>query len=148
MKRLLSTIVLFVGICLVAHAQQGLEINKLFGGKYISDPSVSEVVLSGDQPFLTKKHLSAMSTFRGDAKTYAPIIESLVLDDGKDATARNVRYKDGRLQYAFFALPPDKAKDNRFIYYINNSPGNVILIYIAGRISLSRAESIIRSLAK
>ncbi len=151
MKRFLSTIVLFVGFVLAAQAQQGLEINRLFGGKYISDPSVSEIVLSGKQPFLTKKHLTAMSTFRGDAKTYANIIAPLVLDDGKNAVARNVRYKDGILQYAFFALPPNHSDGNRYIYYVNDSSGNssnVILIYIAGFINYSRAESIIRSLAK
>lgn len=153
MKRLLSTLIAIVTLTTTAVAQQNLEIGRLFGGRYSSDPSVSEVMINGEQRFLTSHRLTALATFRGAAKTYAAIAQPLVLADGKGAHARNVRYKDGRLQYAFFALPPkpDNEKENRFIYYLNNGQGDkgsIIVIYIAGEISCARAESIITSLAK
>lgn len=152
MKRLLSILFAIAAMALPSAAQQNLEIGKLFGGKYISDPSVSEVVINGEQRFLTRHNLTALATFRGAAATYAPIAQPLVLADGKQAQARNVRYKDGHLQYAFFALPPkpDTPKENRFIYYLNNGSGkkaDIIIIYIAGNINYTRAESIIKSLA-
>ncbi len=91
---------------LAAAAQSGLQINQIFGGKYVSDPSVTETIMSGEQRFLRANYLSNLATFKGEAKTYAPIIQPLVLADGAQAIGRNVRYKDGKLQYAFFMLKP------------------------------------------
>ena len=42
MKRLLTTLIVLLGIFAVTSAQKGLEINKVFGGKYINDPTVTE----------------------------------------------------------------------------------------------------------
>ena len=84
-----------------ASAQTGMHINNVLGGKYVSDPSVTEVIMSGEQKFVKAHGLSNLATF-GDWRPYAPILQPLVLADGAKSIGRNVRYKDGKLQYAFF----------------------------------------------
>lgn len=154
MKRLLATLIVMLGIIAGASAQKGLEINKVFGGKYVSDPSVTETLMSGEQKFLRSHRLTTLATFRGASKTYAPILQPLVLADGNNAIGRNVRYRDGKLQYAFFILKPTEAngkKINRYLYYLNNENSkrpSAMLIYFDGSLSRSQAESLIRSLKK
>ncbi len=139
---------------LVSQAQQGLKINQIFGGRYVSDPSVTETMLSGEQRFLRSHKLTTFATFKGDAKTYTSIIQPLVLADGAHAKGRNVRYREGKLQYAFFVLPSiesDGKKINRYLYYLNNEGTkrpSVMVIYFDGRITPDGASSLIKQLAK
>lgn len=139
---------------LCATAQSGLEINKVFGGKYSSDPTVTETMMSGNQNFLRSHKLTTFATFKGSAEKYVPIIQPLVVADGTHATARNVRYRDGKLHYAFFVLPPIESngkKLNRYIYYLNNVKAkkpSVMLIYFDGTIKNQDAEELIKSMAR
>ena len=105
MKRLFIIMAALLALRLCAAAQSGLEISRLFGGKYSSDPTVTETMMSGDQNFLRSHKLSTFATFKGNAEKYEPIVQPLVVADGSHATARNVRYRDGKLHYAFFVLP-------------------------------------------
>lgn len=97
--------------------------------------------------------LSNLATFRGDSETYAPILQPLVLADGAKSIGRNVRYKDGKLQYAFFMLPVtivNGKKTNRYLYYLNNPDGNkpsVMMIYFDGTLSRTDAEAVISKLS-
>lgn len=141
-------------IRLGACAQSGLEINRIFGGKYSSDPTVTETMMSGDQSFLRSHKLSTFATFKGNAAKYVQIIQPLVMADGAHATARNVRYRDGKLHYAFFVLPPVTANGkrlNRYLYYLNNEKAkkpSVMVIYFDGALTSAKAETLIKSLAK
>lgn len=143
-----------MAIWLDASAQSGLEINKIFGGKYSSDPTVTETLMSGDQKFLREHKLNTFATFKGNANKYAQIIQPLVVADGSHSRARNVRYRDGKLHYAYFVLPPvttDGRRINRYICYLNNDKAknpSVMVIYFDGAISNEKAEALIKSLAK
>lgn len=143
-----------LAIRLCATAQSGLEINKIFGGKYSTDPTVTETMMSGDQTFLRTHRLSTFATFKGSAEKYVPIIQPLVVADGSHATARNVRYRDGKLHYAFFVLPSvttEGKRLNRYLYYLNNEKAkkpSVMVIYFDGSITTNKAEALIKSLAK
>lgn len=155
MKRIIQLTAIFVVLAAgIARAQTGMHISNVLGGKYVSDPSVTEVMMSGDQSFLRACGLTTLATFRGASETYAPILQPLVLADGAKAVGRNVRYKEGKLQYAFFMLPPATVNDkrvNRYLYYLNNPEGkkpSVIMIYFDGKISRSEAEDLISSLSK
>lgn len=149
MRRQIIIAVALALSALSALAQADLQIASMFGGKYANDPGVTEINLSGDQRFLKSKHLNCFMTFKGDAKTYAPKIQPMVLADGSHATGRNVRYKDGMLQYAYFVLKPkivDGKTLNRYIYYIYNhksDPATVMLIYFDGPISRRKADALI-----
>lgn len=148
--------VLTVGMC--ATAQTGLEINKVFGGKYVNDPQVSEVVMNGSQQYLRRYHLKSLAIFSGPAETYASTVQKLVLADGAKATERDVRYRNGKLYYAYYVLPSievNGVKLRRYIYYLNKechrqtkkakkTPDKVMLIYFDGEISRRQADEFIR----
>lgn len=154
MKRILLITITLIAAVLGASAQSDLQIGRVFGGKYGSDPSVTETMMSGEQRFLRSNRLANFATFKGDAKTYAPIIQPLVLADGANAIGRNVRYKDGKLQYAFFILKPiiaDGRKLNRYLYYITSTKekkSTVMLIYFDGSLTRMQADALIRRLSK
>lgn len=154
MKRLFIVMMTMLALRLCATAQSGLEINKIFGGKYSSDPTVTETMMSGNQNFLRSHKLTTFATFKGNAEKYVPIIQPLVVADGAHATARNVRYRDGKLHYAFFVLPSVESngkKLNRYLYYLNNAKAkkpSVILIYFDGTIKNQDAEELIKSMAR
>lgn len=143
-----------IAVGLGASAQSGLEINKIFGGKYSTDPTVTETLMSGDQKFLREHKLNTFATFKGKANKYVPIIQPLVVADGSHARARNVRYRDGKLHYAYYVLPPvtaDGRSINRYLCYLNNEKAknpSVMVIYFDGAISNEKAESLIKSIAK
>ncbi len=151
MKRLLIIFTILLTTVVGLRAQTGLNINLIFGGKYVSDPSVSETVISGEQNFLKRHNLTTLATFKGDAATYAPVIQPLVLADGAKARGRNVRYRQGELRYAFFELAGTGKGNNRYIYYINNpdaSKPTVMVIFLEGSLSASKATDLIKSFAK
>jgi len=154
MKRSFIAFMLLITFSAVASAQTGLNINKVFGGKYASDPMVTETLISGKHRFLRDHELTILATFKGPSVSYAPIVEPLVLADGAKALGRNVRYKDGKLYFALFILRPvktDGLKTNRYLYYLNNAAhkgDNVLLVYFEGAISQDEVNDIIKSMAK
>lgn len=153
MKRLILIVIALVAV-VAAYAQAGLQINSIFGGKYSCDSTVTETMMSGNQRFLRKHNLSTFATFKGPAAKYASVIQPLVLADGAHATGRNIRYRDGKLRYAFFILPQverNGQKINRYLYYINNEgthKPSVIVIYFDGTIRPERASELINSMTK
>lgn len=157
-RTLLITLTLWVATFCVS-AQSDLHIGRVFGGKYGSDPSVTETMMSGEQRFLRSNRLANFATFKGDAETYASIIQPLVLADGANAIGRNVRYKDGKLQYAFFMLKPTTEsgrKLNRYLYYVTTSKYHtdskkstsyVMVIYFDGQLTRQQADALIRKMS-
>lgn len=154
MKRHLTVIMLLITASLLASAQTTLQITQIFNGKYASDPSVTETMMSGRHEFLRKHRLSMFATFKGPAEKYASIVEPLVLSDGAKPLGRNVRYKDGILSYAYFMLQPyyeSRKKINRYLYYINNQPQggkDIVVVYFEGSLRQHEANSLIKSMSK
>lgn len=154
MKRLLVLIPLILAVSLAASAQTGLNIDKIFGGKYVSDPKVTETLMSGNHWYLRDHDLSILATFKGPASVYAPIIEPLILSDARKALGRNVRYQEGKLYFAFLILPPLQSrgsKVNRYLYYLNtiNRGGtNVVVVYLEGSLSQDEASDLISAMTR
>lgn len=149
MKRPLFLFMAALAVHLCPLAQTGLEINRIFGGHYANDTTVTETLMSGNQHFLRHLGLTTLATFKGNPKTYVPIIQPLVLADGAKAIGKNLRYKDGKVNYAFYMLPPTTVngrKVNRFLYYLNNESSrkpHVMVIYFDGAIDYERASRLI-----
>lgn len=154
MKRSLITFMLMITVTAMAFAQQNLEINKIFNGKYAGDPKVTETMISGSHHFLKSHKLETFSTFKGPATKYAATVEPLVLADGSKSLGRNIRYKDGKLHYAFFMLRPVTEagkKINRYLYYLNNEPqkgSNLMVLYLEGPLNQNEANTLIQTMAK
>lgn len=151
MKRLFIAFMLLMAGTLATWAQSGLKINQIFTGDYATDPDVTMTIMSGDNRYLVSHHLTVLATFKGPAEKYAKTVASLVVADGAKAVGRNVRYKDGELYYAFYALPKLKSGKNelsRYIYYISSgSPKHkrVTLVYFEGKITQGEATRLIRT---
>ena len=153
MKKIL--LILFILLCaaLPSAAQTGLEINKIFNGRFSSDPAVTETLLSGSSKILKKNKLTVFATFKGPAANYRSEVEKAVLADGASAIGKNVRYKEGKLYYALFILRPVKAAGktlNRYLYYLNNSANkgaNVMVAYLEGTLNEQEVSALISSLA-
>lgn len=155
MKRFSILLITVLFVSLGLFAQKGLNIETVFSGKYVTDPQVSLTTMSGDHRLLRQRHLTTLATFSGPADKYVSIIQPLVLKDGQKATGRDVRYKNGKLKYAFFMLPPatvDGKRVNRYLYYLyladRKNKATVRLIYFDGQIDRRRAENLINSLRR
>ena len=155
MKHLLVILIAIVGMWLQAEAQTGLNIEKMLGGKYASDPNVTETFISGNRnKFLDKHHLRLFATFKGPADKYEATAEELVKKDAAAAVGKNVRYKGGRLYYGLYSLKPvtiDGRKVYRYLYYLNNGAvkgKTLLVIYFEGNITEDKALQLIRSMRK
>ncbi len=154
MKHFLITLWLLMAFALSGAAQTGLNIDKIFGGKYVSDPEVTETLISGNHHYLRDNSLVTLATFKGPAAKYVPIITPLVTSDAHRATGRNVRYEHGKLYFAFLVLPPVVSKGvkyNRYLYYLDTSLNrgkNVIVVFLEGEISQDDAASLISAMTR
>lgn len=137
-----------------AHAQTGLEINRIFNGTFSSDPKVTETYMSGNNKFLKSHKLTVFATFKAPADTYQAKVERMVLSDGAGATGKQVRYKDGKLYFALFILKPlteGNHKLNRYLYYLNTAAdkgSSILVVYLEGRLSEQEVSELIQNIAK
>lgn len=151
MKRLIFLLVILAAAWSGACAQDGLNINRVFGGRYGDDREVTETLISGSNRYLSSHKLDVLASFKGPASTYSSVIQPLVLADGRGAKGRNVRYREGQLYFAFFELKPLADGSRRYIYYVNNAVdkgSTVVLIYFQGRLSSAQVSALIQELAK
>ena len=132
---------------MAAMAQTGLNINRLFDGRYKKATGATEIIVTGSQAHeigLTVYHSVSVTD-----KTQAEIIENLVVKDGAQAVDKEVEYRNGQLYYGFYTMKKMK-RDNRYIFYLNQnlarkSPKNVVtLIYMEGRASANEIKKLIR----
>ena len=147
MKRTTIIILTCLLTTMAAMAQTGLNINRLFDGRYKKATGATEIIVTGSQAHeigLTVYHSVSVTD-----KTQAEIIENLVVKDGAQAVDKKVEYRNGQLYYGFYTMKKMKS-DNRYIFYLNQnlarkSPKNVVtLIYMEGRASANEIKKLIR----
>ncbi len=126
MKRTTIIILTCLLTAMATMAQTGLNINRLFDGRYKKAAGATEIIVTGSQAHeigLTVYHSVSVTD-----KTQAEIIENLV---------------------GFYTMKKMK-RDNRYIFYLNQnlarkSPKNVVtLIYMEGRASANEIKKLIR----
>ncbi len=147
MKRITIIILACLMATMAAMAQSGLNINRLFDGRYKKAAGATEIIVTGSQARefgLTVYHSVSVTD-----KTQAEIIESLVVKDGAQSIDKEVEYRNGQLYYGFYTMPKSK-RSNRFIFFLNQnlarkSPKNVVtLIYMEGGASADKIKKLIR----
>ena len=146
MKRI--TIIL---ICLLsamaAIAQTGLNINRLFDGRYKKAASATEIIVTGVQA--REIGLTVYHSLSVTDKNQAELVEALVVKDGVQAVDKEVEYRNGQLYYGFYTMPKQK-HSNRYIFFLNQnlarkSPKNVVtLIYMEGFANKEEIKKLIR----
>jgi len=133
---------------MAAMAQEGLNINRLFDGRFKKATGATEIIVTGHQAReigLTVYH-SLSVTDMGQAE----LIESLVAKDGARAIDKEVEYRNGQLYYGFYSMKKKKRENNRYIFYLNQnlarkSPKNTVtLIYMEGSANAEKIKKLIR----
>lgn len=130
-----------------AIAQDRLEIASFLndGIEHAPQAQVTTVSITGKQ--LKQHNLSIYRSISvtGDQELTRQI-ERAVTHDGAKADSREVSFKDGRLYFGFYTLPPHD-KENRYIFYLNSEPtgGNkTTLIYIQGKASPEKIQEMLK----
>ncbi|MBQ3731131.1 MAG: hypothetical protein II905_05235 [Muribaculaceae bacterium] len=147
MKRITIIILTCLLTSMAAMAQKGLNINRLFDGRFKKATGATEIIVTGYQAReigLTIYH-SLSVTDKGQAE----LVEGLVIKDGSQAVDKEVEYRNGQLYYGFYTLKKIKG-ENRYIFYLNQnlarkSPKAVVtLIYMEGEASADKIKKLIR----
>ena len=147
MKRTIIIILTCMLTTMAAMAQKGLNINRLFDGRYKKAAGATEIIVTGSQAHeigLTVYHSVSVTD-----KAQAEIIENLVVKDGAQATDKEVEYRNGQLYYGFYTMQKQK-RTNRYIFFLNQnlarkSPKScVTLIYMEGEASAEKIKKLIR----
>ena len=147
MKRTTIIILTCLLTTIAAMAQNGLNINRLFDGRYKKAAGATEIIVTGIQA--REIGLTVYHSISVTDKTQAEIIENLVVKDGAQAVDKEVEYRSGQLYYGFYTMKKSK-RDNRYIFYLNQnlarkSPKNIVtLIYMEGLASPDEIKKLIR----
>ena len=92
MKRITIIILTCLLASMAAMAQKGLNINRLFDGRYKKAPGATEIIVTGSQAH--EIGLSVYHSVSVTDKTQAEIIENLVVKDRVQAIDKEVEYRN------------------------------------------------------
>ena len=147
----MKRITIFTLTCLLtvmaAMAQTGLNINRLFDGRYKKAAGATEIIVTGVQA--REIGLTVYHSLSVTDKNQAELVEGLVVKDGVQAVDKEVEYRNGQLYYGFYTMKKGK-RDNRYIFYLNQnlarkSPKNIVtLIYMEGLATQDEIKKLIR----
>ena len=147
MKRITIIIMTCLLTTMAAMAQTGLNINRLFDGRYKKAAGATEIIVTGVQA--REIGLTIYHSLSVTDKSQAELVEGLVIKDGAQAIDKEVEYRNGQLYYGFYMMKKSK-HDNRYIFYLNQnlarkSPKNIVtLIYMEGLASQDEIKKLIR----
>ena len=147
MKRTTIIILACLLTSMAAMAQKGLNINRLFDGRFKKSTGATEIIVTGYQA--REIGLVIYHSLSVTDKNQAELVESLVVKDGVQAVDKEVEFRNGQLYYGFYTMKKNKS-DNRYIFYLNQnlarkSPKNVVtLIYMEGPADSERIKKLIR----
>ncbi len=147
MKRITIIIMTCLLTTMAAMAQTGLNINRLFDGRYKKAAGATEIIVTGVQA--REIGLTIYHSLSVTDKSQAELVEGLVIKDGAQAIDKEVEYRNGQLYYGFYMMKKSK-RDNRYIFYLNQnlarkSPKNIVtLIYMEGLASQDEIKKLIR----
>ena len=147
MKRFIIIVLTCLLTTMAAVAQKGLNINRLFDGRYKKVAGATEIIVTGSQA--NEIGLEVYHSVSVTDKTQAEIIENLVVKDGAQAIDKEVEYRNGQLYYGFYTMKKVK-RDNRYIFFLNQnlakkSPKNMVtLIYMEGKATPTQIKKLIR----
>ncbi len=147
MKQITIIILTCLLTSIAAMAQNGLNINRLFDGRYKKAAGATEIIVTGAQA--REIGLTVYHSLSVTDKSQAEFVEKLVVKDGAQAVDKEVEYRNGQLYYGFYTMKKNK-RDNRYIFYLNQnlarkSPQNIVtLIYMEGLANQDEIKKLIR----
>lgn len=140
----LILIMISLVVSMGAAGQTGLNVAKLFDGRYRNNPNASETIMSGE-PLKQYKFELFHSVELKNMPEEADTLEQLVMKDGASAINKEVKYVGGHLYAGFYQLPPVKSM-NRYLFYLNKNlikEHKILMIYIEARVEWSDVRQFI-----
>lgn len=149
MKKFLLISALILAAVLPAEAQKGLNVARVFDGRYAKLPGAVVTYVTGDAVEKYGLSLYRSLSLSADSATCSEI-EHLVLKDGLTATSKETVYRGGRLRYGNFILPR-RNTNNRYIFYVNkdaamggNAKARIVVVYMAGEALPDQVKKLIK----
>ncbi|MBR5685805.1 MAG: hypothetical protein IKX18_06615 [Muribaculaceae bacterium] len=143
--------IIIILTCLMASstavAQNGLNINSLFDGRFKKATGATEIIVTGSRA--NEIGLKVYHSLSVTDEIQAELIESHVKKDGVQAVDKEVEYRNGQLYYGFYTMKPVKG-NKRYIFFLNQnlarkSPKKVVtLIYMEGNATPEQIKRLIR----
>lgn len=137
---------LFTALCIPLCAQKGLQVGRMFDGRFHKQKDATEVLLKGSKVKAYKLTLFRSLTINATNPAVTSI-EQAVSSDGRQAIDKEQSSRGGHLGYAFFQLP-SVGNIHRYLFYRNNavlhtnSAGTkVTLIYMEGTATLKELKA-------
>ncbi|MGN1245826.1 MAG: DUF6108 family protein [Muribaculaceae bacterium] len=149
MKKLLILMAVIAASTFTIAAQKGLNVAKVFDGRYAKLPDAAVTYLIGEpveKYDLTVYRSLSVTCDNATAKE----IEQLVLKDGLTATSKETVYRGGQLRYGSFTLPK-RSYLNRYLFYVNKeadtekSNARIVVVYMSGDASAEKVKKLINS---
>ena len=145
MKHLLIIIAVFcLNICMQAQSPQ--EIKNIFSDYKSQDANTTETIISSDALKGTGLNLYRSLVISGSPDRADSIAER-ISKCGAKAVSREVKYIDGKIYYAQFALPPAAGdSDNRYLFYLNShlkGGSRIMIVFMSGKAKLEQIKKLI-----
>jgi hypothetical protein len=138
MKRLILILFMLPLMSVTALCQQGLNISKVFDGRYSKKDFAEEATVSGS--FILGEDINLYRAITVNNAEATEFIRSQVLKDGLAAKRKEVSMRAGKLAYGIYQMPPAKGKTRkRYIFFYENN-GKGALIYMEGDATLKEIK--------
>ena len=131
MKKIL--IIMMFSLPTFAFGQKGLNINKLFDGRYRGNKQVTETLVKGKK--MEAFDLDIYHSLAIADASQVDEVERLVLEDAKKADQKEVSYIGQKLYYGFYCFNGNTVHPYRYIFYLNKmlkGGKEVVVIYMDG----------------
>lgn len=128
-------------------AQEGLNISRLFDGRYKQKANAIEVLVKGRKLKPYNLTLFQSLTVKGSPEEFRQI-EELVTRDGQQATDKETGMIGGKLYYGFYRFAPLKDR-HRYLFYRNSSlrkveSAEVTVVYMEGYATLEELKQMFK----
>lgn len=149
MKKLLILMAVTVASAFAMQAQKGLNVAKVFEGRYAKMPDAVVTYLTGDAVEKYDLELYRSLSVTCDGAT-ANEVEQLVLKDGLTATSKETVYRGGHLKFGSFTLPKRNYL-NRYLFYVNKDADSgknnarIVVVYMSGDASPEKVKKLINT---
>lgn len=132
-------------VATAASAQQGLNVDNIFDGRYRDNKGAVETIIRGEA--IRKYDLSTYHSLTlADMPDAADYIESLIRKDEANALTREVNYRDGKLYYGFYRLK-NRNGLRRYLFYLNqhlNKGNKIMVIYLDGNATTEYVKKMLK----
>lgn len=143
MKQML--IIMMFAVPTLAFGQKGMNINRLFDGRYRGNKHVTETLVKGKK--MEAFDLDCYHSLAIADASQVSEVERLVLEDAKKADQKEVSCIGQKLYYGFYCFNGNTIHPFRYIFYLNKmlkGGKEVVLIYMDGSANMQQVRKMLK----